>query len=298
MADIELSFGVKGGASGVTTELQKQLESIITSLNKNEIEIGVKLNQKSLDALKAQIAKLKELASNGVVNPGFTKNPKSNPSGDASKKMAAQIATNRKMLRSYVSAMDSLQQSFVKASVKNSKTGQLGADYKKVAGMYKSMRTEFQKMLSGEKGPITNKLLNTSLSMLEKYKAKLIEVQTLQRNVLSGSTSGGMTTPLTQATQSVPKVVGARTQKYLSQVQSMYMDVEKQLSSFLGSNRLYGSDTIDSTINRAKQLQRSLGSVMSNTMSTSNFDLRGFLASRKQFESFGRDMAAISKQNL
>lgn len=220
MADIELSFGVKGGASGVTTELQKQLESIITSLNKNEIEIGVKLNQKSLDALKEQIAKLKKLASDGAVNPGFTKNPKSNPSGDASKKMAAQIATNRKMLRSYVSAMDSLQQSFVKASVKNSKTGQLGADYKKVAGMYKSMRTEFQKMLSGEKGPITNKLLNTSLSMLEKYKAKLIEVETLQRNILSGSaTQGSAATPLTQASS---KNMSAGTQKYLSQMQRVY----------------------------------------------------------------------------
>lgn len=242
---------------------------------------------------------MKNAASNSSVRGStYTKSNSNSASNSSAKKIASEAATNLKMLRGYANAMDSLHQSFVKASLKNSQTGQLGADYKKVAGMYKNMRTEFQKMLNGEKGPITNKLLNTSLSMLEKYKAKLIEVQTLQRNVLSGSTSGSMTTPLTQATQSVPKVVGARTQKYLSQVQSMYMDVEKQLSSFLGSNRLYGSDTIDSTINRAKQLQRSLGSVMSNTMSTSNFDLRGFLASRKQFESFGRDMAAISKQNL
>ena len=58
--------------------------------------------------------------------------------------MASEAATNLKMLRSYASAMDSLHQSFVKASLKDSKTGQLGADYKKVAGMYKNMRTEFQ----------------------------------------------------------------------------------------------------------------------------------------------------------
>ena len=134
--------------------------------------------------------------------------------------MASEVATNLKMLRSYASAMDSLQQSFVKSSLKSSKTGQLGTDYKNLAGMYKNMRTEFQKMLNGEKGPVTNKLLNTSLSMLEKYKAKLIEVETLQRNILSGSaTQGSAATPLTQANS---KNTSAGTQKYLSQMQRVY----------------------------------------------------------------------------
>lgn len=164
---------------------------------------------------------MKNAASNSSVRGStYTKSNSNSASNSSAKKIASEAATNLKMLRGYANAMDSLHQSFVKASLKNSQTGQLGADYKKVAGMYKSMRTEFQKMLSGEKGPVTNKLLNTSLSMLEKYKAKLIEVETLQRNILSGSaTQGSAATPLTQVNS---KTMSAGTQKYLSQMQRVY----------------------------------------------------------------------------
>ena len=239
---------------------------------------------------------MKNAASNSSVRGStYTKSNSNSASNSSAKKMASEAATNLKMLRSYASTMDSLHQSFVKASLKNSKTGQIGADYKKVAGMYKNMRTELQKMLNGERGPITNKLLNTSLSMLEKYKAKLIEVQTLQRNVLSGSTSGSMTTPLTQESNK-PSIFNI--QKYLSKMQSMYTDVGKQLSGFLSSNRLYDSDTIDSVITRARNLQNSLGLTMDNALNTGKLDVRSLLANTKQFTSFQRDMASISKQNL
>ena len=177
-----------------------------------------------LEKYKTKLAEVKtmqrDILSGNTAQGNVRQGARSSQSNDSSKKMAANLAANQKMLRSYVSAMDSLQQSFVRASVKNSQTGQLGTDYKKVAGMYKSMRTEFQKMLSGEKGPVTNKLLNTSLSMLEKYKAKLIEVETLQRNILSGSaTQGSAATPLTQVNS---KTMSAGTQKYLSQMQRVY----------------------------------------------------------------------------
>ena len=45
MADIELSFGIKGGVGGETGELQSQLKSIIASANKTPIELKVQLDQ-------------------------------------------------------------------------------------------------------------------------------------------------------------------------------------------------------------------------------------------------------------
>lgn len=44
MADIELSFGIQGGAGGATSELQSQLNSIVASINKKPIELKVKLD--------------------------------------------------------------------------------------------------------------------------------------------------------------------------------------------------------------------------------------------------------------
>lgn len=126
---------------------------------------------------------------------------------------------NEKALQSYLAQMHRMSQVLVGSSDKYTGTKALDASYKKTMSMYNSMATQMSKMLSGEKGPVTNNLIATAETMLKKYQTQLLETEAIQRRVFSG---GGLTGATSGAASKTGQTATATTQKYLSQMQRVY----------------------------------------------------------------------------
>lgn len=90
MADIELSFGVKGGVGGATSELQEQLSAIVDAVNKKPIELKVKLDETTLKRARAQIT---ELANYAKARNAKIKNIQQLPTGQNSKTSGSSSAS-------------------------------------------------------------------------------------------------------------------------------------------------------------------------------------------------------------
>lgn len=207
---------------------------------------------------------------------------------------------NYQSLRSYIAQMHRMSQELVGSPQKYTGSKSLEASYKRVMGMYSSMSTQLNKMASGEKGLLSNKMVSTASAMLEKYRAQLNEIEVLQRKVFSGSGSTGGTASAYKSSQSTQQSVVAK--KYIDRIEKEFSQFDKMFSGYMTSGRPIKFDRfsdIQGVYEKYAAIERLKNSITEGVASKNQFapsDMRELVSMYEKIKACKQDVLSLSQR--